>query len=291
MKRILLLLVALCASSGVLSAADYVRGWSEHKMKHGGVERDYTLYLPEKLSEDAPLVVMLHGYGSRSKPTRYGLHEAAERHGFAVCYPRGAKDHRDKACWNVGYAFHLDKEHRYKVDDVAFITRLVRHLQREYGLNRHNTFLTGMSNGGEMCYLMAYLRPELFAAVAPVSGLTMEWMYRELRAKRPVPVFEIHGTLDKTSAWNGDLANKGGWGAYIGVPQAVGYWAAQCGCTHEECEELPLLRNKVIAHRYVNGTEGRQVWLYEVVGGKHSWAEKDMNTAEELWKFFSLYLK
>ena len=291
MRRIFLLLLLLGLSHSMLSAADYVKGWSDHKMKHGGLEREYALYLPENLSEDAPLVVMLHGYGSRSKPTRYGLHEAAERHGFAVCFPRGAKDHRDKACWNVGYAFHLDKEHRYKVDDVAFITRLVRHLQREYGLSRKNTFLTGMSNGGEMCYLMAYLRPELFAAVAPVSGLTMEWMYRDLKAKRAVPLFEIHGTEDKTSAWNGDIENKGGWGAYIGVPQAVGYWVAQAGCTHEESEELPLVRNKVVAHRYVNGVDGCQVWLYEVIGGKHSWGEKDMNTAEELWKFFSLYVK
>jgi polyhydroxybutyrate depolymerase len=41
----------------------------------------------------------------------------------------------------------------------------------------------------------------------------------------------------------------------------------------------------------MNGTNGNQVWFYEVVEGKHSWAEKDMDTASEIWKFFSLYIK
>ncbi|MBR0394317.1 MAG: esterase, partial [Alistipes sp.] len=61
MKRIFLLFLLLGLSHSLLSAADYAKGWSDHKMKHGGLEREYTLYLPENLSEDAPLVVMLHG--------------------------------------------------------------------------------------------------------------------------------------------------------------------------------------------------------------------------------------
>ena len=42
-----------------------------------------------------------------------------------------------------------------KTDDVDFLCKLARYLQKEYNLSRHNTFLTGMPNGGEMCYLMA----------------------------------------------------------------------------------------------------------------------------------------
>ena len=54
---------------------------------------------------------------------------------------------------------------------------------------------------------------------------------------------------------------------------------------------MPQRRNRVIAHRYLNGIDGNEVWFYEVVGGKHSWADKDMDTATEIWKFFSKYLK
>ena len=102
---------------------------------------------------------------------------------------------------------------------------------------------------------------------------------------------EVHGTEDKLSRWNGDPYNNDGWGADIAIPCAVGLWAAVNRCTHEQREVLPLIKNRVIAHRYVGGTDGNQVWLYEVVGGKHNWASDSMDTAAEVWKFFSLYLK
>jgi polyhydroxybutyrate depolymerase len=154
-----------------------------------------------------------------------------------------------------------------------------------------------MSNGGEMCYLMAYLRPDVFAAFAPIAGLSMEWSYRKYEAERPVPMMEVHGTEDKTSRWEGDPFNEGGWGSYLAVPQAVGYWAAKARCTHEETVELPLVRNKVILHRYMGGEPAwkggpaTEVRLYEVIGGKHTWALNDMDTCNEIWNFFSIYLR
>ena len=37
--------------------------------------------------------------------------------------------------------------------------------------------------------------------------------------------------------------------------------------------------------------DGNEVWLYETVGGKHSWKETGVDTGEELWKFFSRYVR
>ena len=51
------------------------------------------------------------------------------------------------------------------------------------------------------------------------------------------------------------------------MPRAVGYWCAVNRCTHEVREELPLLRNRVIAHKYIAGTDGNEVWRYEIVDG------------------------
>ena len=39
------------------------------------------------------------------------------------------------------------------------------------------------------------------------------------------------------------------------------------------------------------GAGGSEVWLYEIVGGKHAWGEQDIDTGEELWKFFSRFVK
>lgn len=265
------------------------------QFSHRGMEREYYLYLPDNLEKGAPLVFILHGYGGRAMNGGKAMCEVADTNGFAVCFPQGAADFKGKTCWNVGYPF----QEGLKTDDVDFLCKLARHLQKQYGLSRLNTFCTGMSNGGEMCYLLAYLKPDVFAAVAPVSGLTLEWMYRGLKARRPVPLMEIHGTEDKTSKWNGDPDNEDGWGEYIAVPAAAGYWAAEARCTHEITEVLPVREggNKVILHRYVGGnpawknSPAVEVRLYEVVGGKHSWAEKDMDTCPEIWKFFSKYLR
>lgn len=287
MKRLILLFatVVLFCSMASAQSGEMIRDTLRYK----GNTYTYHLYRPANLPENAPLVVMFHGYGSRSKPERYGLHLAADRHGFAVCYPRGVRDDRGKDCWNVGYSFHL--ESNLKRDDVGFACHLVRLLQKQYKFSRKNVFATGHSNGGEMCYLLAFKRPDVFAAVAPVAGLMMEWMYRDLKAKCPVPLFEIHGTGDKTSRWEGDPDNKYGWGAYLAVPQAVGHWVAVNRCTHCQSEELPLLRNKVTAHRYLDGEKGCEVWLYEVENGSHSWMSEDLDVAEHIWQFFSKYLR
>ena len=57
------------------------------------------------------------------------------------------------------------------------------------------------------------------------------------------------------------------------------------------------MRNKVILHRHMGGTPAWkggpevEVRLYEIVDGKHKWGLEDMDTCEEIWKFFSKYLR
>ena len=254
------------------------------------MERTYKLHLPADLPENAPLVVVLHGYGGNNNPDRFAMNATADRHGFAVCYPQGAKDGRGKSCWNVGYPFQADMT----VDDVRFLTELVRHLQKKHGLSRHNVFCTGMSNGGEMCYQLAAQRPRLFAAVAPVSGLMLDWLYKADRVRRRF--HSSKSTARRTGPRRGWAIRrtKAAGGAYLPVPLAVHYWAAKNRCTVMQTDTLPAKApggRTVIAHRFTGGTGGSEVWLYEIVGGKHAWGEQDIDTGEELWKFFSRFVK
>ena len=265
----------------------------KYQFRHQGLDREYWMYIPENLPEQAPLVFVLHGYGGKAEGYCPQMIETARKHGFAVCYPQGEKAPKGKTGWNVGYP----KQEGMKTDDIDFICDLARHVQKKFSLSRKNTFFSGMSNGGEMCYIMAMQHPEAFSAYASVAGLTMEWAYRSMSPKVAVPLMEIHGTADKTSLWEGDPDNNCGWGEYISVPLAVGVWAAEAKCTHTETVELPVRNNKVLMHRHLGGSpawEGGpeiEVRLYEVVGGKHTWAHKDMDTCEEIWKFFSKYLR
>ncbi|HJA96617.1 MAG TPA: prolyl oligopeptidase family serine peptidase [Candidatus Alistipes faecavium] len=258
-------------------------------LRAGGLERRYVLHLPEGLPAEAPLVIVLHGYGGDADPEYFGMNATADRHRFAVCYPQGERDGRGKRCWNVGYPFQADMP----VDDIRFLEELIDHLHRRYGLSRRNVFCTGMSNGGDMCYLLAVRRPELFAALGPVAGFMSVSALREDESRQPVPLFEIHGTLDRTTHWEGDLENRDGWGAYLPIPMAVGYWAAKAKCLRHRIDTLPQGADGLqpVAHRFTEGTDGCEVWLYEVLGGTHSWRRTGVDTCEELWSFFSRYVR
>lgn len=284
--------IGILLLSAVISFSLSAQDVKEYKIRHDGMERTYWLYLPDN-PENAPLVLCLHGYGGKAEGYRPELLEVAKENGFALCYPQGEKAPKGKTGWNVGYP----AQEGMKTDDVDFVCDLVRYLQKTHKLSRKNTFYSGMSNGGEMCYILATQRPDVFSAYATIAGLTMEWLYKDFSPKKAVPIMEVHGTADKTSMWKGDPFNSGGWGAYISVPQAVGLWVAEARCTHEVIEELPLKRNKVLLHRYLGGVpawEGGpavEVRLYEVVNGKHSWALADLDTCREMWKFFSKYMR
>ncbi len=261
-------------------------------MKDQGLERTAWLYIPENSKGKVlPLVVVLHGYGGRALRGGQNFMKIADREGFAVCWPQGAKDGKGKNCWNVGYP----AQEGYKIDDTAFLRRLVKKLQKEYGLSRENVFLTGMSNGGEMCYKMAAEHPETFSAIASIAGLTLKCMSTDYR--RPVPFMEVHGTADRVSFWEGDPQNKGGWGEYLAVPVAVSHIVNANGCESETITEVPAQRKQVLLHKFSDGLPAwkggpaADVLLYEVRGGDHSWSESYIPTCELVWEFFSKYLR
>jgi len=277
------------------TAAAQTRDAVPHAFTYDGREREYRLFIPEGAPEGIPLVMVLHGYGGQAEGYRPEMMDVAQEEGFAVCYPQGRENSVGKTGWNVGYPTQQDLPD----DDVALVTWLAKELQREYGFSKENTFLTGMSNGGEMCYLLAYSADTTFSALASVAGLTMKWLYDGPRGSRPIPFLEIHGTADKTSHWEGDPEGQYGWGGYTSVPTAVAALVTQDGCAGYERTELPLKSpdaRQVILHRYSGGRAAPsghpcEVRLYEVREGKHSWAMDDLDTCREIWDFFKQYLR
>lgn len=275
MKRFVLLSILIALS---LTG----RAQQKYTLQDAGEEREYYLFVPDSLGDHRSLVFMLHGYGGKAEGYFPEMLQAARKHGFILCYPQGLKAPQGKTGWNVGYP----KQEGWEQDDVAFIINLQDHLIKEYNIK--NSFFSGMSNGGEMCYVMAYQHPERFNAICSLAGLTMEWLYTGPKPVGPIPFMEIHGTADKTSSWQGDPTNEGGWGKYVSVPLAVGRMASTNNCTYEVCDTLPPIRNTVIRHIFKG--DGPEVRLYEVIGGKHSFGNKDLDVPEEMWSFFKQYI-
>jgi len=268
-----------------------------HLFSHDGLSREYYLYLPDSMEVDSPLLFVFHGYsGSASSIMNYsGLNQIADDNGFAVCYPQGLIDEWDYAFWNVGYDWHVDET----VDDVGFSTSLAQYLQTEYNLSGLNTFSTGMSNGGDMSYLLACQASDVFKAVAPVAGCMMTWLYNSCVPLNPIPVFEIHGTDDDVTWWDGaGEINNDGYGPWESVDTTFNFWTQLNSCTEFIIDTLPDVDmsdgSYVVSHKNTNGLNNNEVWLYEVVNGGHDWpgvwGNMDISTSEEIWNFFEIFI-
>tara|TARA_Y100000994_G_scaffold223202_2_gene203935 strand:+ start:4263 stop:5495 length:1233 start_codon:yes stop_codon:yes gene_type:complete len=259
-----------------------------------GQTREYYLYIPNSIQDNAPLVFVLHGYtGSAGGIMGYsGMNEIAQENGFAVCYPQGLSDQSGNNFWNVGYEFHDNQ----MVNDVNFLSSLANYLQDEYNLSEENTFSTGMSNGGDMSYMLACQANDVFKAIAPVAGCMMEEIYNTCDSS-PVPVFEIHGNNDNVTLWDGDMQNNDGWGAYYSIEDGIELWVETNNCQNNEEVFLPNTNlgdgSYIINHRYFDCTDNTEVWLYEVINGGHDWpgsyGNMDINSSEEIWNFFNQY--
>jgi polyhydroxybutyrate depolymerase len=136
---------------------------------------------------------------------------------------------------------------------------------------------------------------DVFGAVAPVAGCLMKWIHDSCNPVLPIPVFEIHGTDDDITYWNGDMNNEQGYGAYLAVPTTFQFWAQLNNCTESIVDILPDVNKSdgsmVISQKYFNGVYNNEVWLYKVVNGGHDWpgngGNMDIHASEEIWNFFA----
>jgi len=263
---------------------------------HDGITRQYIYYEPTELNEQLPLVFVMHGFtGDANDIKNYSkMNDFADQYGFAVCYPRGTVDSGGNRFWNVGYAFHQNET----VNDVGFLTELAVYLQDTHALNPDYTFATGMSNGGEMCYMLACQAYDTFKAVAPVAGMILQVILDECDESPAIPIFEIHGSQDNVTPLSGDPDNNDGWGAYPSIQSTINYFAEKNECTTVVNGLVPNIDTSdnsfIESEKHLNGINENEVWYYKVVGGGHdwpgAWGNMDIEAGQEAWLFFQNYI-
>ncbi len=252
---------------------------------HNGVERSYILYKPDNLPLNAPLVFLLHGYTSNSDFAQlsYGMNAVADSNGFAVCYPQGTKDNSNINHWNANLNIS-------SADDVGFLTSLAADLQASHNLDLQRTFSCGMSNGGFMSYTLACEAPNVFKAVASVTGTISGHDWTHCNPANPIPVLHIHGVDDDVVDYDGSMDTTGGWGGAAKVEDVVAYWATLNNCTSVDTLTIP---QKTTAFYHRNGTNNHEVWLYRLNNWEHSWPRPftgcSYHASDVIWEFFSKY--
>ena len=142
---------------------------------HDGLVRQYRIHIPDGLPDQAPFVMALHGYSGNNNEMMndYGWTELADERGFVVAFPNGTQDQFGNRFWDVDYDFHPNLD----IDDDGFVSELALHLQELHGLDPERTFVTGFSNGAEMCFQLACRESETFTAFAPIVGMMLDSLF------------------------------------------------------------------------------------------------------------------
>jgi polyhydroxybutyrate depolymerase len=130
--------------------------------------------------------------------------------------------------------------------------------------------------------------------VAPIAGMIMQDIMDDCNPSSEVSIFEIHGTNDNVTYYDGDPTNQDGWGAYPSIPETMSFFNSLFGLTLQSSENLPNTDTNdgstVSSEKYGAENSCSEVWLYTVQGGGHDWpgayGNMDIEASREAWLFF-----
>lgn len=233
------------------------------------------LTVPASYAADdpAPLLVLLHGYGSSgARQDGYMKFSAlADHYGYLFFAPDGNQENggSNNRYWNASEAccdFFGGGQ-----DDAAYVMALIDEVRARYSVDPDRIYLVGHSNGGFMSYHIAQQYSSTIAAMASLAGA-------EAGTPRPAPqspvhVLQIHGTEDGTIAYGGDEIRGN---RYPSAQETVERWAGYNGCEASGLEvaqldlerELPGLDTRVT--RFDQGcSPGGSSELWTIDGGPH----------------------
>ena len=262
-------------------------GLTEYGITYQGIDRDFSIYIPESYTHDSPSAMMFvfHGFGGSNDMIMYysDFNSISERENFIVVYPQGSS-FWGYPHWNVGGWTNTSS-----ADDIGFIDFLIELISQEYNLNQNRIYATGMSNGGFFSFLLACQLSQKIAAVASVTGSMTNETYQNCKPSKEVPVLQIHGTDDPIVTYNGNSSIGS-----IGIEPVLSYWKLNNYCGEPNISELndsnPNDNFYVQRVLFDNGVNGSTVDHYKVFGGEHVWfMEDDINSSELIWEFFSQY--
>lgn len=271
------LLLCLILAAGATGAATLPPGDHALTLAHGGGRRHYQIHVPADASGQLPLLLVLHGGGSRgSAIKRYArLDSVADREGFVTVYPDGSGQlERLILTWNAGFCCGYAR--RMAVDDVGFVAALLDELARRLPFDRRRVYATGFSNGAMLAHRLAFELPGRLAAVAPVAGA---WLPPEGEARgRAVPVLHVHSVDDPRAPYAGGLGPPSPVTEvrtpHPAVAEVLARWAALAGCA--PAPERIEARRDAAGHRaerwvFPGCTDGAAVEHWKLFGPGHVW--------------------
>ncbi|KZS42424.1 hypothetical protein AWE51_02990 [Aquimarina aggregata] len=246
-------------------------------LQHDGKTRQYRLYIPASYdaSKPAPLILNFHGFTNNINVqyNQSDFRQLAEDNQFIFVTPQGLGF---LAGWAINNNFGGNE------DDLGFSNALIDKIESEFNINPKRIYATGFSNGGFFSYRLACELSPRIAAVASVAGsMTRRWIDRnQCQPQHPTAVLQITGTRDNTISINGNGTNEP-------IQDVMEYWSANNN--GDATPEVIQLGGGSTRSIWDNGDNGVTAEFIRVQGKGHSWNGGNVNTSEEIWKFFSRF--
>lgn len=306
---------------GFVLLPDFLFGRTLHENKTihvpDGRVRYFHYYLPARLPDHSPIVILLHG-GSQDYTQILKKNSAqnewmklSDEKKFLLIIPNGIEAGTGKADgtnqhWNDCRADAGAVE--TGADDVEFINNLIDWAIRKYQIDSERVYATGASNGGMMSYRLATELSHRIAAIAAfVANLPQN--SECTKPARPISIFICNGTKDTWMPWNGGNIIKNG-GSVLSARATRDSWIQLNSTTTlpsqtKKFNDLDPADGSIVrSELYDKGRQGTEVLFYTVKGGGHTipsvrhllrpfveWIvgpqNHDMESAREAWNFLS----
>jgi len=251
------------------------------------------------------------------------MSDVAEREGFIVVYPQGydlaSPIGNEHLPIGVNYAFNAGgccpDACSEKRKDVLFIRELVTYVKTlvsdetkgNITIDENRIYAMGMSNGGFFTNRLGCEARDIFAAIAPVSGMILNgssprWVsdpYECPTPETPLPVLYFHGTGDLIVPYNGSKS--------MGFPSVEDYIALRL-----RLNQIDASQNGVVSYNHGTvtctsyGAAATNTTFCRIEGSGHSWpgskwgcpsypgpfkCNHDIDATEQIWAFFKMHAR
>src|SRR5215212_5183297 len=126
-------------------------------------------YVPDRVNNPAPLVVVLHGCAQESPrfAEKAGWMQIADRMGLVLAIPGQKKENAQNNCFSWPSPADIARDQ----GEALSIKQMVDKVKADHNIDSKRVYVTGLSAGGAMTAVMLATYPDIFAGGGIVAGI------------------------------------------------------------------------------------------------------------------------
>jgi polyhydroxybutyrate depolymerase len=256
-----------------------------------------------------PIIVELHGTGAdvrESSASRFfpDFSTVAEMPSALLVRPQGANRVWDVIPGGIADWRRLSGSDGVPVDDIAFLRAVIAEVASKDAGDPKRAVLYGISVGGYMTGRLVCEMSDTFRAIGNLIATVRRDQLEACPEGKPIPYLLLMSKTDPINPFTG--SKRDGGNDLIPAEETVAHFARRNGCqtfVEEAVAKTNTDTSTVTIVRHGQCMNDAEVLFYRLDGAEHSLPSRiryesdrerkinrDIETAQELWKFFARHL-